>query len=349
MRPMRIALLGPVSWRVPPQHYGGWELVTANLADGLVREGHEVTVFASLDSATTAAHDGVVPHALSEDPDLAADGRAWETLHLAHAFDQARSGRFDVLHNHAGSYAVPWGPLAGIPFVTTLHGSGAERDSRILYGRHRDLPYVSITDAERVLVPDLNYVATVFNGITVDALPFGDAPGDDLVCIGRMSPDKGIAQAIEVAERSGRRLVLAGIVPPENTAYFDEVVRPRLVPGRVEFIGPVDHEEKGALLAGAYAFLHLVTYHEAFGLTMAESLACGTPVIGMRRGSVPELVRDGVTGAVVDDVDGAVAAVANLTAVDRAQCRADAEERFSVTGMTRGYVRVYSALTGGRV
>lgn len=346
---MRIALLGPVSWRVPPQHYGGWELVTANLADGLVRAGHEVTVFATLDSRTSAAHDGVVPRALSEDPALAAHGRAWETLHLAHAFDQARSGRFDVLHNHAGSYAVPWGPLAGIPFVTTLHGSGAERDSRILYGHHGDLPYVSITDAERVLVPDLNYVATVFNGIDVDALPYGDRPGDDLVCIGRMSPDKGIGQAIDVAERTGRRLVLAGIVPTENTDYFDTVVRPRLRPGRVEFIGPVGHAEKGPLLAGAFAFLHLVTYHEAFGLTMAESLACGTPVIGTRRGSVPEVVVDGVTGAVVDDLDAAVAAVERVEGLDRAECRRDAQERFSVTGMTRGYVQVYSALKGAGV
>jgi len=344
---VRIALLGPVSWRVPPQHYGGWELVTANLADGLVRDGHEVTVFASLDSRTTARHDGVVPRALSEDPELAANGRAWETLHLAHAFAQARAGRFDVLHNHAGSYAVPWGPLAGVPFLTTLHGSAAEPDSRLLYGHHRHLPYVSITDAERALAPELDYVGTVFNGIDVGAFPVGERPGDDLVCVGRMSPDKGIHLAIDVAERTGRRLVLAGIVPPENTDYFDAMVRPRLAPGRVDFIGPVTHAEKGPLLAGAAAFLHLVTYHEAFGLTMAEALACGTPVIGTRRGSVPELVVDGITGAVVDDVEGAVAAVERLGALDRARCREDAERRFSVSGMCRKYVRVYAALLSG--
>ncbi len=227
--------------------------MTANLADGLVREGHDVTVFASLDSATTAAHDGVVPHALSEDPDLAADGRAWRRC-----TSRTRSTRRGPLvrrpaQPRAGSYAVPWGPLAGIPFVTTLHGSGAERDSRILYGRHRDLAYVSITDAERCWPPTSTTSPRCSTASTSAPSPSATRRGN-LVCIGRMSPDKGIGQAIEVAERTGRRLVLAGIVPPENTAYFDEVVRPRLSPGRVEFIGPVDHQEKGALLAGAHAF-----------------------------------------------------------------------------------------------
>lgn len=339
---MRIGLLGPISWRVPPRTYGGWEQVTANLADGLVDRGHDVTLFASGDSLTRARLRSAVDRPLSEDPALARHAREYESLNTALAFEHADD--LDVLHNHTGCFPLPLARLTGTPVLTTLHGSAAEEGSRLIYRRYAEQPYVSITDAERLLCPDLNYVGTVFNGIDVESFPFGGQPGDHLVCIGRMSPDKGIHLAVETAERAGRRLILAGIVADGDRDYFDAQIRPHLREGAVEFIGPVTHQEKGPLMASAAASLHLVTYHEAFGLTMTEALACGTPVIGTRRGSVPEIVRHAVTGFVIDDVEGAVLALERLGELDRAACRAHVREHFAVDAMVRGYERCYQTV-----
>lgn len=341
---MRIGLLGPISWRVPPRDYGGWEQVTANLADGLVARGHEVTLFASGDSGTAARRSAVVRRALSEDRSLAVHAREWEALHAAAAFECADA--FDVLHNHAGAFPVTLSRLVRTPVVTTLHGSGAEEGSRHIYRRYREQPFVSITDAERHLCPELNYVATVYNGIDVASFPFGEEPGDHLVCIGRMSPDKGIHLAIAAAAAAGMRLVLAGIVPDGDRDYFDAQVLPHLRTGAVEFVGPVTHAEKGPLLAGAVAFLHLVTYEEAFGLTMTESMACGTPVVATRRGSVPEVVADGRTGFVVDSVREAAAAIARTADLDRRACRRHVARSFDAGQMTRGYETVYEQVVG---
>ncbi|MGH8908641.1 MAG: glycosyltransferase family 4 protein [Egibacteraceae bacterium] len=339
---MRIGVLGPIAWRIPPRAYGGWEQVAGNLADGLVARGHDVTLFATADSLTTARLSSVVDRPLSEDPGLGRHAREHEAMHVASAL--ARAAEFDVLHNHAGCFPVCAAPLVATPVLTTLHGSAAEEGSRLIYRRHRDLPYVSITDAERRLCPELSYVATVHNGIAVDRFPFCDRAGGYLLCIGRMSPDKGIHLAIPAAARAGMLLVLAGIVPEENAAYFDARIRPHLADGAVEFIGPVTHAEKGPLMAGAAASLHLVTYEEAFGLTITESLACGTPVIATRRGSIPELLRHGATGFIVDDVEEVAGLVARLGEIDRRACRIEAETRFDVARMVAGYERCYRGL-----
>jgi glycosyltransferase involved in cell wall biosynthesis len=239
-----------------------------------------------------------------------------------------------------GSFAECFVRLSPVPVVTTLHGSGAEPHSKLIYTRYAEEPYVSITDAERALIPDLNYVATVHNGIDLSGFTFEPAPGAYLLVLGRMSPDKGIHFAIDVAERTGLPLVLAGIVPPENEMYFDEQIQPRLGQN-IRFVGPADARRKAVLYAGAAAFLHLITYDEAFGLTMIEAMACGCPVIAVRRGSVPELVVDGETGFIVDDVDGAVAAVQRISTLDRAACRAHVQEHFTVDRMVEGYLDVY--------
>ncbi len=340
---MRIGILGPISWRVPPRHYGGWELVAHHLTEGLARRGHQVTLFASGDSVTTAHLVSVVPRPLSEDADLRRHSRAWETLHAAAAFE--RAGEFDLLHNHLGCYPVCWSPLCPVPLLTTLHGSAAEEDSKLIYERFRDGPYVSITDAERALAPDLRYLATVYNGVDPAQFPFDPAVGEYLLVLGRMSPDKGIHLAIEVAERAGLPLVLAGIVPPENTQYFAEHIEPHLNE-RIRYVGPADLKRKGELYAGARAFLHLITYDEAFGLTMVEAMACGCPVIAVRRGSVPELIVEGQTGFIVDGVDGAVAAVGQLANLDRAAARRHVEAHFTVERMVEGYEAVYRQLVG---
>jgi glycosyltransferase involved in cell wall biosynthesis len=331
-------MLGPISWRVPPRQYGGWELVAYYLTEGLVRRGHDVTLFASGDSLTSARLESVVPRPLSEDAGLAQFSRAYETLHTANAFEHA--AEFDLIHNHMGSFAQCFVRLSLAPVVTTLHGSGAEPYSKLIYTRYADAHYVSITDAERALLPNLNYIATVYNGIDLSGFPFAPTPGEYLLVLGRMSPDKGIHFAIDVAERTGLPLVLAGIVPSENKIYFEEQIQPRLGKN-ISFVGPVDARRKAELYGGAAAFLHLITYDEAFGLTMVEAMACGCPVIAVRRGSVPELVVDGKTGFIVDDVDGAVAAVDRAGTVDRAACRAHVQEHFTVDRMVEGYLDVY--------
>jgi glycosyltransferase involved in cell wall biosynthesis len=335
---MRIGILGPISWRVPPENYGGWELVVHHLTEGLVRRGHEVTLFATADSQTSARLSSVVPRPLSLDPELAQHSRAYESLHMAHAFAGAAS--FDILHNNLGSYPVAFTQLCPVPMATTLHGSGAEGDSKVIYRRFPSGPYVSISNAERLLVPELEYAATVYNGIDVSQFTFSNKVGEYLLIVGRMSPDKGIHVAIEVARRAGVPLILAGIVPPENEQYFDEQIAPRL-DADIRFIGPVNHEQKAKLYAGARAFLHLVTYEEAFGLTMVEAMACGCPVIAFRRGSVPEIVVDTETGFIVDSIDAAAAAVANVGRLDRFACRERAASRFSVQRMVDGYESVY--------
>ncbi|HEX2986752.1 MAG TPA: glycosyltransferase family 4 protein [Chloroflexota bacterium] len=339
---MRIGILGPISWRIPPRHYGGWELVTHNLVEGLVRRGHDVTLFATEDSSTSAKLASICPKPLSEDSTLSA--RLYESLHTALTFEHA--GEFDLVHNHLGCYPVCYSRVIPVPLVTTLHGSAAEGHSRVIYNRYRDSNYVSITDAERILAPELNYIATVYNGIDVAAFDFNPTPGDYLLVLGRMSPDKGIHSAIAVAQRLGMRLILAGIVPPENQEYFDTQVKPQLQEGFIDYVGPADHKQKNRLLREAYAFLHLIGYHEAFGLTMVESMACGTPVIAVPMGSVPEIVIHGETGFFANNVEEVCRLLPRIAELDRMRCRQLAEERFNVDQMVDGYVKVYRRVLG---
>ena len=346
---MNIGILAPIAWRTPPQHYGGWELVASQLAEGLVQRGHNVTLFATADSITTAQLESVCPHPLTQEGSTL-DSRVYETLHIAYAYERAEVLKLDVLHNHAGCFGVPFARPAPFPVVTTLHGSAAESGSRTLYEHYHEQPYVSISHAERRLAPTLHYAATVYNGIAVASFSVHPRPQEYLIVIGRMSPDKGIHLAIEVARQSGRRLVLAGIVPSENCAYFEQQIQPHLQDGVVEFIGPVDHAQKNHWLSQAYASLHLVTYEEAFGLTMAESMACGTPVVAIRRGSVPELIEDGQTGFIVspdDDeaiVQAAVQSLEKIGTLNRNYIRNYTQQRFDTSVMVEGYEQVYDSV-----
>lgn len=340
---LRIGVIASIAWRVPPRHYGGWESIAYLLAEGLTERGHDVTLFASGDSRTSARLSSVVPAPLEEDRSLPA--RVMETLHLANAYEHAP--RLDILHNNAGVYGTALSRLAGIPVLTTLHGSAAEEDSRIIYSRYREGPYVSVTDAERELAPDLNYLATVYNGIEDGLLPAPAEPGDYLLFLGRISPDKGVHQAIEVARLSGRRLIISGIVPENNTEYFKTHVEPFLDGERIAFLGPSDPDRRNRLMQGAYAFLHLATYHEAFGLTMVEAMAAGTPVIATRRGSAPELVREGETGFIVNTPEEAAECLERVPSIDRRQCSEWTRERFSAARMVAGYERVYERLLAG--
>jgi glycosyltransferase involved in cell wall biosynthesis len=328
---MRIALLGPIAWRTPPLHYGPWELITSLLAEGLTERGVDVTLFATLDSVTRATLDGVCPTGYEGNPDI--DGRVWEALHVSHAL--RRSGEFDLVHNH-----LDWLPLAfsehcHAPLLTTIHGFSGQN---ILpaYRRARS-SYVSISNSDRS--PDLDYVGTVYHGIDLAGLPFNPVGGEDLVVFGRIHPDKGTHTAIEIARRAGRRLIICGIVQDER--YFKELVEPRIDGDWVRYLGSVGPRQRAEVLGAAAALLHPIVFAEPFGLSVVEAMACGTPVVAYRKGSMAEVVDEGVTGRLVDRADQAVKAVAGIGDIDRAACSARARERFGSDRMVDDYLRIY--------
>jgi len=334
---MKVAVLGPIAWRTPPRHYGPWERVAGLIAAGLHERGVDVTLFATLDSETSAKLEGVCPRGYAEDAEL--DGRVWEALHVAHAL--ARSGDFDIVHNHLDWLPLAFDRLARAPLVTTIHGFSS---TAILpaYERSRS-SFVSISLADRA--PTIVYVANVYHGVDLAELPFDPAGGDALVHFGRIHPDKGTADAIEIAERAGRRLVLCGIVQDER--YFAERIEPRIDGDRVTYLGSVGPQRRAEVLGRALALLHPIAFDEPFGLSVVESMACGTPVIAYPRGSMPEIVDEGVTGLLVAGVEEAVEAVDRVAALDRVACRERAERRFSAGRMVDDYLRVYEELRRG--
>jgi len=340
---VRIGILAPVTWRTPPRKYGPWEQVCANLADGLAERGHEVYLFATGDSVTKARLEWVCPAPLGEHPEL--PSRPWELIHIGFALKRADELELDVLHNHMNYLTLPFARLIRTPVVTTLHGAALlEADSREAYRQFPDMPYVSISYAEREGCPELRYIANVYNGIRLEQFDFVDRPGDYLLFIGRICPDKGTDLAVELARRTGLPLVIAGLVPGGEEAFFEEKIRPWIDDNRIRFVGEVGPVERNRLMGGALALLHLVRAPEPFGLVMAEAMACGTPVIGFGRGSVPEVVEHGRTGFVVSDLDEAAACVGRLSDIRRRDCRERVERLFTVERMVEGYEAAYRSL-----
>jgi glycosyltransferase involved in cell wall biosynthesis len=337
---VRIGMIAPIAWRVPPRHYGPWELVVSRLTEGLVARGVDVTLFASADSVTSARLVSVADRPYEEDDSY--DVKTMECLHVAAAME--RAGELDLLHNHADFLPLSYSRLVATPMVTTIHGFSSERILPAYRAYDDHVAYVAISDADRH--PDLTYAATVHHGIPVDEVPVGPGSADGtLVHLGRIHPDKGTARAIEVARRADRPLVLAGIV--QDATYFEEQVRPHLDDERVRYVGSVGPEERDRLLGSAAALLHLVEFAEPFGLVMIEAMACGTPVIATPLGAVPEVVDDGRTGFLVADVDAAVAAVERIDELDRAACRERVVQHFSVDRMVEGYLEVYRRVLDG--
>ena len=335
---MKIALLGPIAWRTPPRHYGPWELVTGLLADGLAQRGIDVTLFATLDSITLARLDGICARPYEEDDEI--DGRVWEALHVAHAL--GRSAEFDLIHNHLDWLPLAFSGLAQAPMVTTIHGFSS---SRILPAYLRsNSAFVSISDADRA--PELTYAATVHHGVDITTLPFSETAGQELVCFGRIHPDKGTARAIEIARCADRPLVLCG--PVQDERYFAEEIEPHVDGNRVRYLGSVGCEARAQVLGTAACLLHPIAFAEPFGLSVVESMLCGTPVVAYARGAMPELIEDGVTGVLVDGVDSAVAGVRRAVRLDRAVCRQAAERRFSADRMVDGYIDVYESVLRDR-
>ena len=329
---MKIAMLAPIAWRTPPRHYGPWELVTSLLTEALVARGVDVTLFATGDSQTAGTLAGVVPAPYSEDP--AIDAKVWEFRHLAHVFE--RAGEFDLIHNQADFPAHAFSRLIDTPMVTTIHGFSSDRIMPMYKPYEDRVHYVAISDADRA--PGLRYADTIHHGVVLDDFPFDPIGSDDLLFFGRLHPDKGALEAIAVAEATGRRLDLAGIV--QDQGYADRVLA-RVDGERIKYHGPVGGETRTRMLGGAAALLHLIGFDEPFGLSVIEAMACGTPVIAINRGSMPELIEDGVTGFLVDTVDEAIAAVAKIGTIDRAACRAAVAARFSVARMADRYIALY--------
>jgi glycosyltransferase involved in cell wall biosynthesis len=330
---LRVGLIAPIAWRVPPRHYGPWEQFASLLTEGLVARGVRVTLFATADSITGAELVATALRGYAEDPEV--DAKVWEALHIAAAFE--RAGEFDLIHNSFDFLPLSYSRLVDTPVVTTIHGFSSERIVPV-FERYNDIGhYVAISEANRH--ERLEYAATIHHGIDMREFELGAGDGGYLLFFGRIHPDKGTAEAIAVAERVGMPLVIAGIV--QDRSYFERLVEPRLDGDRVRYVGPVGPDERGALLGGARALLHLVDFDEPFGFSVVEAMACGTPVVAQRRGSMGEIVHPAENGFLVDTQDEAVAAVDASEALDRAAVRASVEGRFGVDRMVDDYLALY--------
>lgn len=333
-----MAILSPVAWRTPPREYGAWETVASNITEGLVARGWDVTLFATGDSVTRARLHAVVAKGYEEDPSI--DPKVVEYLHIPEVFEHATE--FGLIHSHCDFMALAYTRLVETPVLTTIHGFSSPQIMSV-YQKYRENHFVSVSDSDRH--PDVNYLATVYNGIDLSLYPLRKGAGDDLIFLGRIHPDKGVHLAIEVARRSGRRLIIAGIV--QDQAYFRKRVEPHLDKQNVRYIGSLDVRGKNELFAGAYALLHLNTIPERFGLVLAEANAAGVPVIAMDHGSCKEVIQDGQTGFLVDNVEQAVGALELIPKINRSDCRRRVEERFSIDTMVEAYERVYTTILEG--
>lgn len=338
---LRIGVLAPITHSLPPDGYGPWERVAYETVEGFVELGHYVTLFAP-NGAQTSAQNFVptVPTALTGS---ALDPRLTEELHIARAMETAMEEKLDVIHSHLHVHALGYSRLIGCPLVSTLHGVAWNEVHHPFLEEYREQPFVSISDSERRFLPGLNYVATVYNGINLADFELTVQKDDYLLFAGRLAPEKAPDLAIEIARLSGHRLLIAGATEPRHQSFFEEQVESRLGDG-VEYLGAQSRSDLRRLLARAKAVLMPLRWDEPFGLVVVEALASGTPVIGWRRGAIPELIEDGRQGFLVADVAEAVSAVGKLVQIDPRVARARVESRFSRAVMAQGYVDVFRRL-----
>lgn len=342
---MRIALLAPLWKKIPPEKYGGSELVVANLAKGLTELGHEVTTFACGGSEVSGK---LVPVIQKPMYDLVG-GFDWNGIKQYEFLSFFVLGKhikyFDVVHNHMGFHPIALAPFISIPFVTTLHSS-LPPDFPYLAEAFREYPFVSVSDAQRKLAPDLNYVATVYHGIDVKTFhPRLEGSGNGFVFMGTLSHNKGIDIAVRAAHKLGVNLIIAGEIREDDREFLDKEVFPLVDGEQIKFIGEVGHEKKNRLFSEADGLLFPSRWNEAFGLVLIEALACGTPVIALNNGgAVPEILRDGETGFIVEDELSFGEAMKKVNELSRKKCRAEAEKRFDISAMAKNYENVYNLL-----
>lgn len=343
---MRIAQISPLWERVPPPAYGGTELVVSLLTEELVRRGHEVTLFASGDSITTAQLEAVHPRALRLDPNVK-EGGIYEILQLSRVYERAKE--FDIIHSHMGCAALPYAGLVKTPTVNTLHGIFTP-DNEKMFVHARRQPFVSISDSQREPRLGLNYVATVYNGVDTSTYNFYPQPSDPpyLAFLGRISPEKGTHLAIEIAKRSGWTLKIAGKVDAVDVKYYEQQIKPLIDGDQIQYLGEANHVQKNVLMGNAVATLFPITWREPFGLVMIESMASGTPVIAMQLGSTNEIIAHEKTGFLCNSTDDFVEALARIDTIERNACRQHVENRFSVQRMVDAYEAVYQQILAER-
>ena len=338
---MKIAQIAPLYESVPPKYYGGTERVVSYLTEELVRLGHDVTLFASGDSRTTATLYPVVDQALRLNR-RCQDPLAHHVVMLGRLAKLAAD--FDIVHFHIDYLQFPLVRMLEAPSVTTLHGRLDISDLASLFRFFTDLPITSISNDQRTPLAFANWQATVYHGLPSDLYDYCPQSSGYLAFLGRISPEKRVDRAIEIAVRAGMELRIAAKIDKVDRDYFDEKIEPLLRHPLIHFLGEIGENEKSGFLGGAEALLFPIDWPEPFGLVMIEAMACGTPVIAYRRGSVPEIVKDGETGFIVDDINQATAAVQRIGQISRRRCRDEFEERFSANRMAEDYVEVYQAL-----
>lgn len=337
---MKIAQIAPLWERVPPPGYGGIELVVGLLSDELVRRGHEVTLFASGDSQTLARLESVVSQAIRLNSNIREPG-VYEMLQLQRVVEL--SLQFDLIHFHTGYSALPWAEVIQTPVIHTIHGTFTP-DGKKLYKRYRKQNYISISDAQREPEWEINYVRTVYNGIDMNNYPFFPKPQNPpyLAFLGRLSPEKGIQHAIAIARATGWHLKIAGKIDAVDRKFYEREIKPFIDGQQIEYLGEIDHHQKGELIGNAAVTLFPITRREPFGLVMIESMSTGTPVIGMNMGSVPEVIAHGETGFICNTIEEIIAAIPAAVELDRQACRDRVLNHFSVAKMVEEYEAAYA-------
>jgi len=331
---MKIAILSPIAWRTPPAKYGPWEQVASNVAEGLVEKNIDVTLFATGNSVTKGKLQYISEEAYCENPDM--DPKVWECLHISNLMEQA--DKFDLIHNHFDFLPLTYSGLIKTPMVTTIHGFSSPKILEVYKKYNKTNFYVSISNSDRS--PELGYIATVYNGINTDEFTFRPISKEYLLFFGRIHPEKGVYESIQIAKRSGRKLIISGLI--QHQEYFNNKIKPFINDDDIVYAGNSGPEERDKLLGEAYALLHPISFKEPFGLSVAESMMCGTPVIAFNLGSMPELIIHEKTGFLVNTIEEASEAVGNIRLIDRKYCSDRALSEFSKEKMTEGYLEVYN-------
>jgi len=333
---VKIAILSPAAWRTPPNKYGPWEQIASNIAEGLIDKGYDVTLFATQDSITRGKLEYVCKIPYSENPEM--DAKVWECLHISHLMEKAH--QYDIIHNHYDFLPLTYSRLIETPMVTTIHGFSSFKILPVYKKYNSTSYYVSISYSDRS--PELDYIANVYHGIETTAFTFQPDHGEYLLFFGRIHPEKGVYESIQIAKKTRMKLILSGLI--QDHEYFVTKIKPLINMEDIVFVGNSGPVERNRLLGNAYALLHPISFEEPFGLSVAEAMYCGTPVIAFNRGSMPELIEHTKTGFLVSNVDEASEAVKNIHKIDRRYCHKWTEERFTMNRMVEGYINVYKKI-----
>ena len=332
---MKIAILSPIAWRTPPRHYGPWERVVSLLTEGLVKEGVDVTLFATGDSLTSAKLQSVCQLPYEEDKEL--DAKVWESMHISEIMEHAHE--FDLIHNNFDFLPLTYSGLIKTPMVTTIHGFSSPKILPVFKKYNNKTHYVSISDADRSR--ELDYIRTVYHGIDLENFTLHTEPGNYLLYFGRIHRDKGTWEAIQVAKMAKMKLVIAGII--QDRDYYEQYVEPFLSE-EITYIGSVGPKERNQVLGNAFALIHPINFNEPFGLSIVEAMACGTPVLAFNKGSMPEIIQDGINGFLVSGIEEMAQKIKAVKNISREVCRATVESKFTREKMVKEYMEVYKEI-----